>query len=184
MELYEELTTDNEDIFYFDTSSIKTYLGLEVTLGDIIVDFSTRYVYSIFGCQDPTYYDEIRYYTLSEIDGSTIIYEDETSSISSLEGVSVEYSIETSGSTSWINVTLTAERNDTGRYYPIKKAYYSTNEGTTYIEVDYLDEYEYTDDTVSFIIIIDSDSEELDENYDFMIEDTSGAKVSTTDDAG
>ena len=81
--------------------------------------------------------------------------------------------LQTVGDTSLLEITLTAERNSTGKDYAIKKAYYSTDGGETYIEVDYLGDCVYTEDTVSFVIYNAG-------TYTFKIEDTYGATVTAT----
>ncbi len=84
--LYAALAVNSQYTFYFNTEDIKTYFGLEVTLKGVIVDFSTRYVYSVEGMADPTD-DTIIYYTLAEMDGETNIYKNEESSASSTIGL-------------------------------------------------------------------------------------------------
>ena len=84
--LYAVLTTDSKSIYYFNKDDIKTYFGLEVTLKAVLVDFSTRYIYSVEGCVNPTD-DSKTYYTLSEMSGETNIYVNETSSESATTGL-------------------------------------------------------------------------------------------------
>lgn len=84
--LYAALAVNSQYTYYFNKDDIKTYFGLEVTLDSIIVDFSTRYVYSVKGCIDPTD-DNKKYYTLSEMNGETNIYENEESSVSATKGL-------------------------------------------------------------------------------------------------
>ena len=177
VEIYAALSATDENIFYFDTSDIKTYFGLETTYGAVLVDFETRYIYSIKGCQDPTNTD-VTYYTLSEVDGSTNIYEDTEEAVSSLIGVTASddnvSELQTVGETAMLKVTLTAKRDSSsGKDYPIKKAYYSIDDGETYVEVDYLGDCVYTEDTVSFVIY-DAGT------YIFKIEDTYGATAETS----
>ncbi len=83
--LYAALAVNSQYTYYFNKDEIKKYFGLEVTLNAIIVDFSTRYVYSVTGCSDPN--DDKIYYTLSEMNGETNIYENETSSVSATKGL-------------------------------------------------------------------------------------------------
>ena len=176
VEIYAALSATDENIFYFDTSDIKTYLGLETTNGAVLINFETRYIYSVEGCQDPTEDDTI-YYTLSEMNGGTNIYEDTEESASSLIGMTVSDDnsgyLQTVGETDLLKITLTVERDTSGIDYPIKKAYYSIDEGQTYIEVDYLGDCEYTEDSVSFVIY-DAGT------YTFKIEDTYGTEVTAT----
>lgn len=174
--LYAALTTNSQYTYYFSEDDIKTYLGLEVTLDGVLVDFSTRYVYSVTGCEDPYDSDQI-YYTLSEMDGETNIYENETSSASATSGLSASNdnsnTLYTSGDTKLLKVTLTFKRSSSGINYPMKKAYYSTDGGTTYIEVDYLGDCTYSDDgeSVSFVIYTTGE-------YYFKAEDTYGTTTS------
>ena len=176
VEIYAALSSTNENIFYLDTSDIETYLGLETTNGAVLINFSTRYIYSVKGCQDYLDSDTI-YYTLAEVSGSTNIYEDTESAESSLIGMTISDNnsgnLQTVGDTSLLEITLTAERNSTGKDYDIKKAYYSTDNGETYIEVDYLGDCVYTEDTVSFVIYNAG-------TYTFKIEDTYGKAVTAT----
>ena len=173
--IYASLSTTEKNIFYFDTDDIKTYLGLETTIGSVLIDFETRYIYSVDGVSDPTT-DEI-YYTLSEMNGGTNIYEDTEEASSSLTGVTATDDnsgmLQAVGDTNLLEITLTAKRGTTGTYYPIKKAYYSTDGGETYIEVDYLGDCTYTEDTVSFVIYEEG-------TYIFKIVDTYGAEATVT----
>lgn len=170
--LYAVLTTDSQYIYYFNQEDIRTYFGLEVTLEAVLVDFSTRYIYSIEGCEDPTD-SSIIYYTLSEMNGGTNIYENETSSASSTTGLVASddnsNTLYTSGDTKLLKVTLTFNRNSTGVDYPMKNAYYSTDGGNTYIQVDYLGDCSYSEDgdSVSFVIYNTG-------TYYFYAEDTYG----------
>ena len=84
--LYAALAVNSQYTYYFNTEDIKTYFGLEVTLKGIIVDFSTRYVYSVEGMADPSD-NSVKYYTLSEMNGETNIYENEESAFSSTTGL-------------------------------------------------------------------------------------------------
>ena len=83
---YSALSVNSQYTYYFNTADIKTYLGLEVSLNSIIVDFSTRYVYSVEGCVNPSN-DDVIYHTLSEMDGETNIYENKNSSVSATIGL-------------------------------------------------------------------------------------------------
>ncbi len=83
---YSALSVNSQYTYYFNTEDIKTYLGLEVSLNSIIVDFSTRYVYSVEGCVNPSN-DDVIYHTLSEMDGETNIYENKNSSVSATIGL-------------------------------------------------------------------------------------------------
>lgn len=84
--LYAVLTTDSQYIYYFNQDDIRTYFGLEVTLDAVLIDFSTRYVYSVEGCQDPINDEEV-YYTLAEMGGETNVYLNETSAESATNGL-------------------------------------------------------------------------------------------------
>lgn len=77
------------------------------------------------------------------------------------------------GDTKLLKVTLTFERNSDGINYPMKKAYYSIDDGSTYIEVDYLGDCIYSEDgeSVSFVIYDTG-------TYYFYAEDSYGVSTS------
>lgn len=174
--LYGDLDKDSTATFYFTQDDIKKFLGLEVTLDKgIIVDFSTRKVYSIDGCEDPT--TKTKYYTLSEVKGETNVSKDTTdASKSSTKGLTASDTnskkLQSSGTTKLLKVTLTFKRDTAGINYPMKHAYYSTDGGTKYLEVDYLGNCTYSEDgeSVSFIIYNAG-------TYYFYAEDTFGVKT-------
>lgn len=172
---YEDGTIDTTYSFYFTQDEIKTYFDLEVSIEAIVVDFSQPMVYDVEGFKDT---DDNVYYSLGDLEDSgvstvlstSITLTPGTVTVSPASGTKLS----TAGDTTLLKVTLTLTGD-----YPIKKAYYSTD-GSTYIEVDYLGDCEYSDYTVSFVIY-DSGK------YYFKIDDTAGQTTSveeaTYDDA-
>ncbi len=159
--------SDNAYTFYLDESGIKKYLGISGIEKSVLVDFSTKLVYSIEGCKDPDGNDDSKYYTLSEVGGGKTYLENSEASKSTSTGVTVANASKTVGKTKMQTVTLTLTRSGTGKNYEIKKAYYSKDNGATWIEANYLGDCKYSGTTVSFVIYEAG-------SYKFKIEDSSG----------
>ena len=162
-------------VFYFSKEEIEDFFNINGIEFDIIVDFSTRYVYSVEGCKKPSGNEEI-IYTLLDVKSISILDEDETISESSASGITFTQKSLQSGDTKMVEITLVLNYGNKGKKYDIKKAYYSRvnvadgeedDDATKWLEVDYLGDCVYTKDTVKFYIYESG-------KYMFKIEDTSG----------
>jgi Tfp pilus assembly protein PilE len=137
-------------LFYFQESDVEKYLGLK-GIEDIIVDFSTRTVYSVKGCKDPNDSNKI-YYTLSDYKESTVV--DSTTSDSNVKSSLIDATLtatstkKTSGTTTMYQIKLVVSNRGSGIKYPIEKVYYSTD-NTNWVKVS---NPTINDDTVSFIL--------------------------------
>ena len=78
------------------------------------------------------------------------------------------------GDTKLLEVTLKFERGSEGINYPMKNAYYSTDKGKTYLEVDNLSDCVYSEDGESVSFVIYSPG-----TYYFYAEDTYGKLTNT-----
>ncbi|MCI8309185.1 MAG: hypothetical protein HFJ45_03035 [Clostridia bacterium] len=135
------LNTNKESDFvlYFTENDVKKYLGLK-GIDEIIIDFSTREVYSVNGCKDPENRDII-YYCSRDYNENTNVseYKDINNSTLSAEQTTLLTTKvkKVVGSTTMYQITLEVQnRPIDGTYYPLSKAFYSTDKGTTWIEVD------------------------------------------------
>lgn len=173
--IYASLSTNSQYTFYFDANDIKNYLGLEVyNINAVLIDFSTKYVYSVDGIKDPG--GEYIYYNLAEMSSGKNVSEKAESVASSTFGVNAidenSATLQNVGDTKLLKVRLEMVRGASGRNYPIEKAYYSLNGGTSFTEVDYLGDCKYGEDYVEFVIYEPGE-------YTFMLKDTHGKKVTT-----
>lgn len=173
--IYGSLSANSQYIFYFDSNDIKKYLGLEVyNIDAILIDFSTKYVYSVDGVKDPG--GEYIYYNLAEMTSSKNVHGNSDVVSSSTFGVNAldDYSsvLQNVGETKMLKVRLEIVRGESGRDYPIEKAYYSLDGGTSFREVDYLGDCVYKEDFVEFVIYEPGE-------YTFMLKDTHGKQVTT-----
>lgn len=156
-------------VFYFSADEVEEYFNIKGIEFDIIVDFSTRYVYSVEGKKSVDS-DEI-IYSLLDTDSSHILQHDTESAVSSASGITFTQTSLNSGDTKMFEIKLVLNFSDDIGKYDIKKAYYSKDDREKWIEVDYLGDCKYTKDTVTFYIYEPG-------TYYFKIEDTSG-KVTT-----
>jgi Tfp pilus assembly protein PilE len=137
-------------LFYFKESDVETFLGLK-GIDDIIVDFSTRTVYSVKGCKDPND-SSIIYYTPSDYDESTVV--GSTTSDSNVKSSLIDATLtatstkKTSGTTTMYQIKLVVSNRGSGIKYPINAVYYSTD-NTNWVKVS---NPTINDDTVSFIL--------------------------------
>lgn len=157
-------------VFYFSNQEIENYFNINGIDFDIIVDFSTRYVYSVKGISD--YNSDELIYSLIDLDTSNIIQQDTTKATSNSSGITFTQKKLISDTTEMYKITLILNYTDgeEGKYN-INKAYYSIDGGEKWIDVAYLGDCEYTDKRVSFYIYDTG-------TYYFKIEDTSGKVVS------
>lgn len=163
-------------VYYFSIDTIEKYLNLKGISYNIIVDFSTRYVYAVEGCKEPT--ENVMHYTILDYDPNTVITYNPDKTTSTSSGITLTTTAINSGLSSFIKVSLKLEHNDTGKIdYNIKKAYYSTDGGTSWAEVDMLGDCKYSDDTVEFVI-------QNAGQYLFKIQDTSGKEISIIEGTG
>ena len=160
-------------VFYFHADEIEDFFNINGIESDIIVDFSTRYVYSVDGCKKDSKNEEI-IYSLSDFKNISILTEGTINSESGATGITFTQKKLQSGNTKMVEIILVLNFDDNSPKYDIKKAYYSKmdisaeeTEVTKWNEVDYLGECEYTENTVKFYIYESG-------KYMFKIEDTSG----------
>jgi len=160
--------------FYFDKSDMENYLGLKGINTPFIIDFSTRYVYSVIGYKNPEN-DEI-VYTLSD---KWHADENEDKNKSNLMGVTIE-NFDRIGSieAQQINVELSLQRDATGKKYEITNVYYcivnddsEETENENWIAVS---SPKISGDTILFTL-----NEEG--KYKFRVKDRSGATFDTED---
>lgn len=173
-DLYKNELKDKESTFYFDKNDIKKYLGLKGLDEPVIIDFTTRIVYSVEGCKDPDD-KKITYHTLAECAGENKVYSSkDKASLSTSENIVVTYDERQIEDTKLFSVTLTLNRREdiSGKNFNIKKAYYSKAADDEWIEVDSLTDCKYSNNTVDFILYEEG-------SYIFKVEDTSG-KVTIT----
>lgn len=158
-------------VFYFYSTQIEEFFNIHGIDFDIVVDFSTRYVYSVNGCS--TYDDTKTIYSLIDLDSSNIIQQNTTNTASNSSGITFTQTKLQSDTTYMYKITLVLNYTDSEGNYNINNAYYSTDGGEKWVNVSYLGDCEYTDNSVSFYIY-DSGT------YYFKIEDTSGKVISNT----
>lgn len=159
-------------VFYFYSTQIEEFFNIHGIDFDIVVDFSTRYVYSVDGCAN--YDDSEIVYSLIDLEESNIIQQNSGSIVSNSSGITFTQTKLQSGTTNMYKITLVLNYIDGAEgKYNINKAYYSIDGGEKWINVEYLGDCEYTDNSVSFYIY-DSGT------YYFKIEDTSGKVISNT----
>ena len=169
------LNTNKESdlVFYFTEKDVKQYLGLK-GIKDIIVDFSTRYVYSVKGCKDPDNENKI-YYSAKDYGESLVVTESSkiTSSLSGDSTVTLTASGTNNlvGNTKIYDMKLTiGNRNPNGTDYPITKVYYSKESeaeeiGNTWVEIK---DIKVDNDIVDFVLYDEG-------TYQFKVVDSSGA---------
>lgn len=158
-------------VYYFTEDEIDDYFGIEGIEYNMIVDFSTRYVYAPKGCKDPITEDV--HYSILDYDPDFVIQADATKASSNSTGMTFSTQEVTTGDTKMQKVTLHLKYGNTENTdYNIKKAYYSTDGGTSWNEVDILGDCKYTENSVSFYIYKSG-------TYMFKIEDTSGTVITT-----
>ena len=160
----------NGFVFYFSADEIEEYFNINGINFDVIVDFSTRYVYSIEGGIDYGN-DKEMVYSLIDINSSSILQESAANTASNASGITFTQQNLQSGDTKMCKITLVLNYEGEGSKYDIKKAYYSMQSGDKWVEVDYLGDCEYTDSSVSFYVYNSG-------TYYFKIEDTSGKMTS------
>jgi Tfp pilus assembly protein PilE len=162
--------TPSDTTFYFHEDDVKKYLGLK-GIDDIIVDFSTRTVYSVKGCKDPDDEDKI-YYTSSQYGKDQVVTTNNTSTLNKVTATQSKAIID--GTTMYqitLDVIYSSTSGDTN--YPITKVYYSKDSGNTWTKVSNAninnDDYEIT------FVLYDEGT------YQFKVEDSSGI-IKTTDE--
>lgn len=176
----DELAGHEEYIFYFSSEEVKKYLDLSGIDDDsFIIDFSTRYVFSVNGCKDPKN-TEIIYYTPIDYKNSVlsnnggIIETNESEIKSALQGISesnVEILTRKVGNTTIYIVNLKISYATDGTKYPIKKVFFSKGTKENWVEVtDYKENSEKNTIDIEFTL---SESG----SYKFKVEDTSGKTV-------
>ncbi len=161
-------------VFYFYSSQLQDYFNINGIEFDVVIDFSTRYVYSVDGCSDYTE-DEV-IYSLIDLEDSKVIQKSSASVLSNSSGITFTQVPVQSDSTKMYKITLVLNYSDDIGKYNIDKAYFSTNEGAQWVDVSYLGDCEYTENTVSFYVY-DSGT------YYFKIQDTSGKVISNLQDS-
>lgn len=155
-------------VFYFSSNEIEDYFNINGIDFDIVVDFSTRYVYSVDGEKESE--DDDIVYSLIDIDSSYIIQQSSGSILSDSTGITFTQTNLPSENPSMCKITLVLNYKNAIGKYNIKKAYYSKNGGENWIEVDYLGDCKYTTNTVSFYIYDPG-------TYLFKVQDTSGKMI-------
>ena len=156
-------------VFYFYADQLKDYFNLNGIEFDVVIDFSTRYVYSVIGC--PDHEDENVVYSLIDLKEKNIIQQDETQLESNSSGITFTQVPVQSDTTKMYKINLVLNYSDSEGDYNIYKAYYSTDNGTQWNDVSYLSECEYLDNSVSFYVYESG-------TYYFKIQDTSGKIIS------
>lgn len=159
-------------VFYFYSTQIEEFFNIHGIDFDIVVDFSTRYVYSVDGCGD---YDNSEIvYSLIDLESSNILQQSVSNITSNSSGITFTQTLLQSDTTDMYKITLVLNYTDgeEGKYN-INKAYYSIDGGEKWVDVSYLGDCEYTENSVSFYIY-DSGT------YYFKIEDTSGKMISNS----
>jgi Tfp pilus assembly protein PilE len=138
---------ENDYTFYFseDSGDIEKYLGLTGISTDIVIDFSTRTVYSVTGCADPEDSSKL-YYTASQYGADTVIDSSNAgSNLSSFTGSKSEAAV---GTTTMTTVTVLLSRETTGTSYLIENVYYRQNDSSSWIKVD----FSQSGDTIKFVV--------------------------------
>ena len=162
-------------VFYFAANEIEDFFNINGISFDVIVDFSTRYVYSVEGMEAP-FKNGDKIYSLIDFKSTNILQKDEALAESSATGITFTQKYLQSGETEMYEITLVLNYGIEGSKYNIKKAYYSNNNGEKWLEVDYLGDCKYTENTVTFYIYNPG-------TYLFKIEDTSGDIISNVQGA-
>lgn len=175
----DELLVEHSDyIFYFSPEDTAKYLELSgIGEDSFIIDFSTRYVYSVNGCNDPDG-DNLVYHTATEYknglitDNGGIIETDEKDIKSSLSGISVSSQHSKVGNTDIYAINLKASFSTEGTKYPIKKVFYSKGaDSENWVEVeDYTTDEKTNNNSVNVAFSLHESG-----SYKFKVEDTSGA---------
>lgn len=160
-------------VFYFNSEDIKKYLDLSGIEDEFVIDFSTRYVFSVNGCKNPD--DTSEYYHFAIEYGANIIQEDKTSKKSSLNSVTAAGEVKQVGNTYMLPVTLNVSYGTEGTKYPVEKVYYSKDNGATWIGVkDYKENSEGYENRVDIEFVLYDVG-----TYMFKVEDSSGWNVSS-----
>lgn len=160
-------------VFYFNQDDMNKYLGLKGIDELILIDFSTRYVYSIEGCKDPDKDLDKVYYTAIDFGETTIVDYSEDDGYISINTSSTETKTEIIkvGSTNMAQATISFYTQGI-----ISKVYYNnSNDGSdVWIEVK---DYEYIEngfwDDIKFILYEEGD-------YIFKLECSEGATANTS----
>ena len=120
-------------VFYFNAEQLKDYFNLNGIEFDVVIDFSTRYVYSVIGCSD--YEDDNVVYSLIDLKEKNIIQQDETKLESNSSGITFTQVLVQSDTTKMYKINLVLNYSETEGDYNIYKAYYSTDNGTYYFKI-------------------------------------------------
>ena len=176
----DELLGHEEYVFYFSSDEVKKYLDLSGIDDDsFIIDFSTRYIFSVNGCKDPKN-TEIVYHTPTEYKNSIlsnnagIIDTNESekeSALQSISGSNVEILTRKVGNTTIYIVNLKVSYATDGIKYPIKRIFFSKGTKENWVEVT-----NYKENAVKNTIDIEFTLTESG-SYKFKVEDTSGKTV-------
>ena len=156
-------------VFYFHAAQLQDYFNLSGIKFDVVIDFSTRYVYSVDGCADAE--DEKIIYSLIDLKKQNIKQQDETALESNSSGITFTQVPMQSDTTKMYKINLVLNYSEAEGDYNIYKAYYSTNNGAQWNDVAYLSDCEYLENSVSFYIYESG-------TYYFKIQDTSGKVTS------
>lgn len=162
-------------VFYFNQDEVNKYLGLKGIDKEILVDFSTRYVYSVNGCKDPDSENGEIYYTAIDFDNNKVIITNQDDMKSNLGVLDVTSTPKQIGTTTMLQIDLTWTTNDSGTSYPITKVYYNKEDEGTDVWIEVTD-FKYENEKISFILYEAG-------VYKFKIEDTSGAVIETANTA-
>lgn len=158
-------------VYYFTKDEINDYFGINGIEYNMVVDFSTRYVYAPKGCKNPVTDKTI--YSILDYDPDFVVQSDSSKATSDSIGITFSTQEVATGNTKMQKVILYLKYGNTENIdYNIKKAYFSSDGGTSWNEVDILGDCKYTDDSVSFYIYKSG-------TYMFKIEDTSGKVITT-----
>lgn len=156
-------------VFYFYAKQIEDFFNINGIEFDVVIDFSTRYVYAVEGCAD--YDDGDKVYSLVDLKPQNIKQQNVGSLESNSSGITFTQVPVQSDTTKMCKITLVLNYSDDKGNYNIDKAFYSLNEGAQWTDVSYLGECEYTENTVSFYVYKKG-------TYYFKIQDTSGKVIS------
>lgn len=163
-----ETNKKSDLVFYFTEKDVKQYLGLN-GIGDIIVDFSTRYVYSVKGCRDPD--NNQIYYSAKDYGGNLVVAEsNKTNSILSDSEtlLKVKTKINLIGNVNLYPITINViSKLEDDTNYPLVKVYYSkgNSDNDSWIEIDDLN---INNNAINFILYDIG-------VYKFKVVDSSGA---------
>ena len=156
MSKYPELSTPGPNMFYFTQDDLNKYFDLK-GINDVVVDFSTRIVYSVEGIKDPDDKNHL-YYTSSEWGGNTRVTHDETGKTVATISSVTQGSTYTISGVVYRNITVTLSGN-----FKVSEVYYKTNTNTNKVKVD---KFTVKDNTVSFAVPVPSNA-----TYTFILVD-------------